>query len=148
MAVPVVRWIGSRLVDSYKDSICFSDHLTELATYTQHITDTERFFNLGKDIIPLKEIPLNCTEIPENSVFCTLPEIISAEVSEKLYISPVGCAGIIRRKNERNISINPRLEEIMNSIASQMSADEIEKKSRIQPRGRYSQDNQTTKIAI
>ena len=80
--------------------------------------------------------------------FCTLPEIISAEVSEKLYISPVGCAGIIRRKNERNISINPRLEEIMNSIASQMSADEIEKKSRIQPRGRYSQDNQTTKIAI
>lgn len=147
-AVPVVRWIGSRLVDSYKDSICFSDHLTELATYTQHITDTERFFNLGKDIIPLKEIPLNCTEIPENSVFCTLPEIISAEVSEKLYISPVGCAGIIRRKNERNISINPRLEEIMNSIASQMSADEIEKKSRIQPRGRYSQDNQTTKIAI
>lgn len=147
-AVPVVRWIGTRLVDSYRDSICFSDHLIELQPYTQTISKTERFFALGKDIIPLSDVPLNCTEIPETSVFCTLPEIISANVPENIYISPVGCSGIVRRKNERNVSINPRLEEIMVYISAQMSADEIEKKSRIQPRGRLSQELEVAKITL
>ena len=91
---------------------------------------------------------LNCTEIPETSTFCALPEIISADAPEKIYISPVGCSGIVRRKNERNVSINPRLEEIMNEISAQMPADEIEKKSRIQPRGRFSQELEAAKMAI
>ena len=147
-AVPVVRWIGTRLMDSYRDSICFSDHLKELQPYTQKISETEWFFDLGKDIIPLSDIPLNCTEMPETSVFCVLPEIISADAPEKIYISPVGCSGIVRRKNERNASINPRLEEIMIGISSQMPADEIEKKSRIQPRGRFSQELEAERIAI
>lgn len=147
-AVPVVKWIGTRLIDSYRDSICFSDHLIELRPYTQTISKTERFFSLGKAIVPLSGAPLNCTEIPEMSVFCTLPEIISATVPEKIYISPVGCSGIVRRKNERNMSINPRLEELMVNISAQMSSDEIEKKSRIQPRGRFSQELRTAKIAL
>ena len=147
-AVPVVRWIGSRLVDSHRDSICFCDHLTELQPYLKKITEVERFFNLGKDIIPLSDIPLNCSEIPETTHFCALPEIISADAPEKIYISPVGCSGIVRRKNERNVSINPRLEEIMIEISSQMPADEIEKKSRIQPRGRFSQELEATRRAI
>ena len=147
-AVPVVRWIGTRLVDSYRDSICFSDHLAELQPYMQMISENERYFDLGKDIIPLSNIPLNCTEIPETSVFCTLPEIISADAPKEIYISPVGCSGIVRRKNERNVSINPRLEEIMIKISSQMPADEIEKKSRIQPRGRFSQELEAEKIAM
>ena len=33
---------------------------------------------------------------------------------------------------------NPRLEEVLLSISSQMSAEEIEKRSRIQHRGRFS----------
>lgn len=147
-AVPVVRWIGTRLMDSYRDSICFSDHLTELLTYTQQITEAEQFFNLGKGIIPLPNVSLNCTEIPETRVFCTLPEIVSADAPEKVYISPVGCSGIVRRKNERCVSMNPRLEKIMNKIMAQMSEDEIEKKSRIQPRGLFSQKLEAAKIAI
>ena len=146
-AVPVVRWIGTRLVDSYRDSICFSDHLTELSQYTKKISETERFFDLRKDIIPMSDLPLNCTEVPEASTFCVLPEIVSADASEKIYISPVGCSGIVRRKNERNISINPRLEKIMIKISAQMPAYEIEKKSRIQPRGRFSQKCEVIKIA-
>lgn len=147
-AVPVVRWIGTRLINSYKDGICFSDHLVELRPYIQTISETERLFALGKDIIPLSDAPLNCTEIPESCAFCTLPEIISANAPERIYISPVGCSGIVRRKNERNASINPRLEEILVNISAQMSADEIEKKSRIQPRGRFSQELEAIKIAL
>lgn len=138
-AVPVVRWIGTRLIDSYKDSICFSDHLEELLPYTKIISKTERFFDLGKDIIPLIDAPLNCTEKPENCSFCALPNIISSDAPERIYISPVGCSGILRRKNERGISINQRLEEIMLQISSQMPTDEIERRSRVQPRGRFGQ---------
>lgn len=147
-AVPVVRWIGTRLIDLQRDSIYFSDYLSELLPYTTHITDTELFFDLGKGIVPLSDISLNCTEIPESSVFLALPEIISADAPEKIYISPVGCSGIIRRKKERRVSINPRLEELLNKIAAQMPAEEIEKKSRIQPRGRFSKELESTRITI
>ncbi|WP_295639081.1 hypothetical protein, partial [uncultured Mailhella sp.] len=54
-----------------------------------------------------------------------------------IYLSPVGCQGIMRRKQERNLKINARLEEILLKIASTMSAEEIEKRSRVQKRGRF-----------
>lgn len=57
---------------------------------------------------------------------------------EDIYISPVGCFGIIRRKRERNLKINARLEEVLLDISSQMTAEEIEKRSRVQKRGRFS----------
>ena len=67
-----------------------------------------------------------------------MKDIVSPDAPEDIYISPVGCYGIIRRKRERNTSINPRLEEVLLSISSQMSEEEIEKRSRIQHRGRFS----------
>lgn len=67
-----------------------------------------------------------------------MKDIVSAEAPEDIYISPVGCYGIVRRKIERNTKINARLEEVLLSISSQMSAEEIDKRSRIQHRGRFS----------
>ena len=68
--------------------------------------------------------------------------VISANVTKNLfwsiYISPVGCQGIVRRKEERNLSINPRLEGILLRISATMSADDIERRSRVQKRGRFS----------
>ncbi|MCD8335977.1 MAG: restriction endonuclease subunit M, partial [Lachnospiraceae bacterium] len=87
---------------------------------------------------------LNCSVIPESCKFSSMQDIICADVPEAIYISPVGCQGILRRKKERKLSINPRLEEILFSIASRMAAEEIEKKSRVQRRGKYS--NQTSEV--
>ena len=81
---------------------------------------------------------INCTSIPENSTFTDMKNIVSADAPEEIYISPVGCYGIVRRKQERNLKINERLEEVLLSISSQMSAEEIEKRSRVQKRGRFS----------
>lgn len=47
------------------------------------------------------------------------------------------CSGIIRRKCERNLSINNRLEKALIRGARMMTG-EIERKSRIQKRGKYS----------
>ena len=44
----------------------------------------------------------------------------------------------LRRKRERNLKINARLEEVLLDISSQMTAEEIEKRSRVQKRGRFS----------
>ena len=138
-AVPVVYWIGTRLASNNLEAINISDFAGFMGEKIIHISANEHFFNLGDGIIQSNNgEELNCSEIPENCVFKTLPDIISPDAPNAIYISPVGCHGIIRRKNERKLCINQRLEEIFLQIIAQMPADEIEKKSRIQPRGKYS----------
>jgi len=138
-AVPVVRWIGARLSE-YEDntydldlsSLSFSDRI-------KIIPNEGYFIDFGKDITYINAaLALNCTSVPENPVFADMSSIVSPDAPEDIYISPVGCYGIIRRKQERNLKINPRLEEVLIEISSQMSPEEIEKKSRIQKRGRFS----------
>lgn len=48
---------------------------------------------------------------------------------------------IVRRKQERNLRINERLEQVLLSISSQMTPEEIEKRSRVQKRGRFSNNS-------
>ena len=67
-----------------------------------------------------------------------MKDIISTDAPDNIYISPVGCTGILRRKNERKISMNERLETVMKNISVQMSFDEIEKISRRQKRANNS----------
>lgn len=99
-----------------------------LAARTQIISSEGYFIDCGKDIFTSSDGTLiNCTPIPENSTFIDMKNIVSADAPEEIYISPVGCYGIVRRKQERNLKINERLEEVLLSISSQMSAEEIEK---------------------
>ena len=137
-AVPVVRWIGERLIHNdntfditqYKEA--FSDRVIKLS-------ESNEFYDFGRETIEIEDgLILNCTAIPEHSKFSSLQNIISADAPEAIYISPVGCQGILRRKSERNIAINPRLEEVLSVIAAKMPAEEIEKKSLLQRRGKYS----------
>ena len=67
-----------------------------------------------------------------------MKEIVSIDAPENIYISPVGCYGIIRRKNEKNAKMNSRLEKVLKDISSTIPLEEIEKKSRIQKRGKLS----------
>lgn len=139
-AVPVVKWIGSRFINHSGEDIILSQHKKNISNRITKISKASCFYNLGRDIIEIADNKtINCTCQPENSNYKSLVEILSDDAPDTIYISPVGCHGIIRRKNERNLSINTRLEEVLHSISSQMDADEIEKKSRIQKRGKYSQ---------
>jgi len=105
-AVPVIKWIGQRLLD-----------------YPQ---------------LPVADGDANTGSKPNNSFCSDISSIICSEAPEEIYISPVGCHGIVRRKNERKLSMNPRLEEVLLSVASQMTDEETEKRSRVQKRGRFS----------
>lgn len=142
-AVPVVKWIGNRIINNTDFKFNIDNYINELSDYTTKISDNEYFVDMGNGIINIgNNLSVNCTSIPENCKFVPISNIISPDVPESIYISPVGCHGIIRRKTERNLSINPRLEEVLLNISSQMPLEDIEKKSMIQRRGKR------TKIAV
>ncbi len=142
-AVPVIRWIGKRLMDK-KDaqSIDLSGSLP-LAMRTKCFEGGAEFYDLSKELLPLTDGRiLNATEKTDEMKSYDLRDCIETDVGEEFYISPVGCAGILRRKNERKVKMNPRLEEILTEISSQMTEKEIERISRRQKRGALSAINQ------
>lgn len=145
-AVPVVRWIGIHLKEYTGDLLNLDKKKDFLLSRTIEISNQGFFADFGKDIVDIgAEYSLNCTSIPEVCQFKDMSAIVSPDAPADIYISPVGCYGIVRRKQERNLRINSRLEEVLLSISAQMSAEEIEKRSRIQKRGRFSEPPTTEK---
>lgn len=138
-AVPVVRWIGERLVKHTADNTSIIVHNYFTDCYVQWTSEDGIYFNLGKDIVALGDgESVNCTAIPEKSVFGHMKDIVSPDAPEDIYISPTGCFGIVRRSRERKTSINERLKEVLLSISSEWSSEAIEERSRVQKRGRFS----------
>ena len=138
-AVPVIKWLGNRLLQYGIDQRSIIEDLSMINGLTEESGIDFRYYDLGKGSVQMISGDfLNATAIPNESVFGTMKEIVSSEAPADIYISPVGCYGIIRRKEERHLRINKRLEEVLLQISSLMSADEIEKRSRVQRRGRHS----------
>jgi DNA (cytosine-5)-methyltransferase 1 len=139
-AVPVVQWIGERLLQKPVFHCDFEHNKAHLFHRTLQLNAHGYYIDLGsKDAIDvLPNLSLNTICVPEVCHFGTMSDIVDSEAPESIYISPTGCYGIVRRKNERNLKINARLEEVLLMIASTLSMDEIEKRSRVQKRGRYS----------
>lgn len=138
-AVPVVRWIGNRLINEKKEKFLASEFAGSLKNEIMVISAEARLYDFGNGLIEIgKGSEMNSSAIPCVCKFRTMQDIVSPNAPQDIYISPVGCHGILRRKNERKISINARLEEILTKISSQMSVEEIEKKSLVQKRGRFS----------
>jgi len=138
-AVPVVQWLGKRIVNSKLPSLNLDPLILYKKGLAEKINDSTYLMLLGKDIVQINnDLKINGTPTPENCVFGSMKDIVSPDAPEDIYISPVGCFGIIRRKQERNLKINLRLEEVLLNISSKMSPEEIEKRSRVQKRGRFS----------
>lgn len=135
-AVPVISWIGKRILQSLmnRSTIFSTDYVKEMAI---HERDSD-ILVLNDYVTIHNNITVNCSSKPNICQKSDLKNVIDTDPPEDIYISPVGCYGIIRRKNERGLKINPRLEVILRRISSQMSQEEIETRSRIQKRGRFS----------
>jgi DNA (cytosine-5)-methyltransferase 1 len=138
-AVPVVNWIGKRLF--LNDNSINSGSYTPEMFQNRLISSTDNnIYDLSGDIVLLSNgVGLNTSIQPNDCVFSQLYDIVDFSAPESIYLSPVGSYGIIRRKNERNLAMNNRLEEILINTSSLMKVEEIEKKSRKQRRGSYSQ---------
>lgn len=129
-AVPVIKWIGTRIEQGFESkSIIKNSQMSALDSVVSDYT----FYNLGDGFFDNEGETVNCSTQPEYSSFGDLKDVISSQdVDDNLYITPVACYGILRRGKN---SINPRLKEVLENISSQMSLDEIEKRSSKQPRG-------------
>lgn len=140
-AVPVVNWIGKRIMNYSKDTFLFKEKLQLIPFDRIDFFDDEKYFfiDLGNEVFTLfSGEMINATSVPEKCSFSSMKDIISADAPEDIYISPVGCFGIVRRKRERNLKMNNRLEEVLLSISSTLPQEEIEVRSRVQKRGRFS----------
>ena len=139
-AVPVVKWVGKR-IENYPNC-AFEINKEQAGMFGRTLIDKNGtlLFNLNEEYIQLDADTIVIgTEIPEIIISSNIADIIQTDVPENFYISPAGCAGILRRKNERHLNINKRREEVLFSIASQWTKEEILKKSLVQKRGRFSQ---------
>lgn len=141
-AVPVVRWIGERL-----------NELTESKHFFNSQEET-LFFTVDKEssycLIPANQalaLDINTSVEPLHQKIGAMVTVIDTNPDSRLYISPVGCKGILRRSKERELNINPRLKHLLESISSQMSDHEIEKRSRVQKRGLFSQMKEKERIS-
>lgn len=145
-AVPVIKKIGENLLNH--DTI-ISESLTADYLHHTNISNEAKIWEFNKDIIRfsgIQNINLNCSVVPEEIQISHMKDIISVEVPDKIYISPVGCYGILRRKEERKLNINSKLEEILMNISMEMTPEEIEIRSRKQKRGKFSTEIENKKI--
>lgn len=148
-AVPVVRWIGERLfnAEALPSLNIDSRHLGLLSSHRS--IDGIDYFGLDGEILHLDDgRSVNTTCVPERIVPSDMADIMDVDAPKQVFISPVGCKGILRRAEERGVKVNSRLAEIMRSVAAQLPEDEIERISRIQPRGAYSRRMELEAMAL
>lgn len=144
-AVPVVKWLGQRIVEAFNGRAeSIFQNMPEFLQEKHHGVTNTWFF--GKELIPIGDnCFLNGTPSPNDPVDGDIKTVIDVSAEENFYITPVGCKGILRRKQERGLTMNSRLEEILYSISSTWSDEEIEAVSRKQSRGRFSTSSDITK---
>lgn len=140
-AVPVTKWIGGRIFisEAFKNNRWDqADFNIQSRKVTINGCDV---YKLGSSMVNLVGgAMLNGSDMPHDVIQSNLSDVIDVSADERFYISPAGCKGILRRTEERDMSIKSRLKEILESISSEWSDEEIEKISRVQTRGRFSQN--------
>ncbi|MDI9333198.1 MAG: DNA cytosine methyltransferase [Cytophagales bacterium] len=143
-AVPVIRWLGERIANHTADGFRVDADSTSLLNSKINLETSCAVFDFSNDRASLTDgQQLNWSERPVNSQYGNLFDVIDVHASENFYITPVGCKGILRRKEERQLSMNLRLETVLQTISSQWSDEKIEAISMIQNRGRFSSSSTT-----
>jgi|TARA_B110000003_G_scaffold76423_1_gene78036 DNA (cytosine-5)-methyltransferase 1 len=143
-AVPVIKWIGERLHQTiFAKPVSIAKEGSLIETIIGKTRDSLTYYKIptSRDENQLALFPsllINGSKCPQHPILGDIFEIIDTEPEEKFYISPVGCKGILRRKDERNSKINKRLDLHLTQVASTMDDEAIEKRSRVQKRGRFS----------
>lgn len=102
-AVPVVSWILTRLVNQS------TPHLALPRTSIKHFDNDYTLYFLD-GFVKLDSQWLNTSVFPYDYCITHMMDIVDTDADEKYYLSAAGCAGIVRRKVERNLGINERLE--------------------------------------
>ena len=129
-SVPVVKWIGHQ-ISEYLD-----DKSTQKFIEWQKSLQTKK----NKQNAPLyllngvnqisQTVFLNSSNVPNKPKYGDLKDIVEPNHAlEKFYLSAKACAGILRRKRERNMKMNPELELLMERISGEKTGTAENEKS-------------------
>jgi DNA (cytosine-5)-methyltransferase 1 len=111
-ATNVVKWITTRL--------CNYDTLKKviLPKNPSIVNDSYILYSI-KDFVSIgNKKYINATDMPYDIETANMLDFIDTNPDEKLYISPAGCDGILRRKYEYNNGMNDRLEIVLKNCSS------------------------------
>lgn len=145
-AVAVIQWIAKRLENEFfckRPSSLEEAYLPARLLPATDASDKCFFYEIpteskGSQHSFFENSRINGSVVPEKPVLGDIREILETEPDSRFFISPVGAQGILRRAQERDIKVNPRLQILLRTTALDMCPNEIEKKSRVQRRGRLS----------
>lgn len=101
-AVPVVSWVLKRMI--YQSA---SNIQPPKSSCTNRSENFELYFFDG--FAAFHETWINASPYPYDYKLSHMLDIVDTNADEKYYLSPAGCAGIVRRSIERNAGINERL---------------------------------------
>lgn len=101
-AVPVVSWVLNRIVN----------HDTQVINppmpCCRESCESYKLFTFD-NFMPYNDDWINASAYTYGCKLSHLLDIVDTDADEKFYLSPAGCAGIVRRSIERNAGINERL---------------------------------------
>lgn len=109
-AVPVIRWIAKRLINSPKTQFQFGKPSIVASNTEIFLLDD---FNKGLD-----KTYINASKMPYGFKVANMVDIADVNCPEKFYITEAGCLGILRRKYEHNAGMNTRLEAVLRDCVS------------------------------
>ena len=90
-AVPVVRWIGKRLLAHKADRISLIPQAEPSGRYVLWESEVGAYYDFGKGILSFENgASINCTAIPEKSTFGDMKDIVSPRRSERYLYFPGG----------------------------------------------------------
>lgn len=119
-AVPVVRWIGEQL--SQSNNLAISNWRKVINPITND--NGAKLYLLGGVTRISQSEFLNTSVAPNEIILGDLKNIVEHNhAKEKFYLSPKACAGILRRKTERNLGMNSELEKLMNRLIENVSSN-------------------------
>lgn len=109
-AVPVIKWIAQRLINTPKQQFQFGDPSIIINDTVIYLLDDFTRIS-GKTYI-------NASKMPYDFRLGNMVDVADVNCPEKFYITDVGCLGILRRKYEHNAGMNARLEAVLKDCVS------------------------------
>ena len=109
-AIPVVKWI-SKQISNYKK---FNKYETWIEDFlpTEESEAYKLYLFQDKIVTTTNNQKINVSEATKHIKMGNIFDVVHLEVADKFYISPKASQGILRRKESRNINMNPSLEKL------------------------------------
>lgn len=117
-AIPTVKWLAKQIISEIKSDEVWIDNMN-----ADIETKEYRLFMFTSEIVKLNNNIFLNTSLSSNEIKKgNIKDIVDNEPEEKLFISAKASVGMLRRKEERNLNMNYRLENLLHQQTKQLAS--------------------------